>query len=401
MEIDNRLLPCMNIGMIGHVDHGKTTLTEALTGTWTDKHSEEIKRGISIRIGYADMTIYKCSVCNVYSTTEKCMKCFNDCEPVYTVSFVDLPGHETLIATVLSGTALMDYAILVISATEKCPQQQTAEHLVATKIGGVKNIIVAQNKIDLVSKERAMESYKEIKRFLEEMDIDAPIIPVSAQKRININFLLDAIVENFKIIKREDTEKPLLLIARSFDVNKPGTDVEKINGGVIGGALMKGKLNVGDTIEIKPGIVIEGKYEPIKTKIVGIQKKGRNLKTIEPGGLSGVMTELDPFLTKSDRLAGNIASYPSVLPETTNTLDTEFIPFSTGNIGYNRDIVNKGDIVMVTSYTIRSVGNIIQKSGDNIRIVLKIPLCKFKGGKIAISKQINGRWRLVGYGIIK
>lgn len=133
--------PCVNIGMVGHVDHGKTTLVKALSGVWTDTHSEEMKRGISIRLGYADTTFRKCPECGLpggYTVSNKCDQCEAETEEVRTVSFVDSPGHETLMATMLSGAAIMDGAILVIAANEECPQPQTKEHLMALNIIGKK-----------------------------------------------------------------------------------------------------------------------------------------------------------------------------------------------------------------------------------------------------------------------
>ena len=158
----------INIGMVGHVDHGKTTLTKALSGVWTDRHSEEIKRGISIRLGYADCIFYKCPKCaepECYGTQETCPKCGEKTQVLRKVSFVDSPGHETLMATMLSGAAIMDGAVLVIAANETCPQPQTAEHLMALEILDVKHIVVAQNKVDLAGKENAVKNYEEIKKF--------------------------------------------------------------------------------------------------------------------------------------------------------------------------------------------------------------------------------------------
>jgi len=140
-KIDDRLIPEVNIGTLGHVDHGKSTLVQALTGKWTSVHSEELKRGITIKLGYADATVYKCSKCNMLCTSESCPKCFEKCEPIRTLSFVDAPGHETLMATVLSGTSLMDGILFVIAANEKCPQPQTREHLTALEVVGIKNVI--------------------------------------------------------------------------------------------------------------------------------------------------------------------------------------------------------------------------------------------------------------------
>ena len=155
----------INIGMVGHVDHGKTTLTQALTGKWTDQHSEELKRGISIKLGYADAEFYKVTEKkNTIYTSEPNLKKYGKAknEHLRTVSFVDAPGHETLMAVMLSGAAIMDAAILIIAANEKCPQPQTREHLSALEIMGFDKFIVVQSKIDICTKERALESYKEI-----------------------------------------------------------------------------------------------------------------------------------------------------------------------------------------------------------------------------------------------
>lgn len=186
--------PEINIGMIGHVDHGKTTLTKALSGEWTDRHSEEVKRGISIRLGYADVAFYKCPKCEgaaAYCTDKKCPNCGSETEFVRAVSFVDAPGHETLMATMLSGAALMDGALLLVAANEHCPQPQTKEHLMALSIVGIDKIVIVQNKVDIVTQERALENYREIKEFVKgTIAENAPIIPVSAQSGVNIDLLI-------------------------------------------------------------------------------------------------------------------------------------------------------------------------------------------------------------------
>ena len=192
--------PEINIGMIGHVDHGKTTLTKALSGEWTDRHSEEVKRGISIRLGYADVSFYKCPNCEgaaAYSTKTKCPNCGSETEYLQSVSFVAAPGHETLMATMLSGAALMDGAILLVAANERCPQPQTKEHLMALSIIGIDKIIIVQNKIDIVTREEAVENFKQIKEFVKgTIAENAPIIPISANSGVNIDMLIQAIEEN-------------------------------------------------------------------------------------------------------------------------------------------------------------------------------------------------------------
>ena len=274
--------PEVNIGMVGHVDHGKTTLTKALSGEWTDRHSEEVKRGISIRLGYADVAFYKCPNCEgpaAYSTTPKC-KCGGKAEFLRAVSFVDAPGHETLMATMLSGAALMDGALLLIAANEKCPQPQTKEHLMALSIIGIDKIIIVQNKIDIVTREQAVENYKQIKDFIKgTIAEDAPIIPVSANRGVNIDMLIESIEEHIvSKIQRDLNAPPLMHVARSFDINSPGTVPKDLKGGVIGGTLIQGKLKVDDEIEIVPGrrVEIAGKptYEKISAKVTSLQAGG-------------------------------------------------------------------------------------------------------------------------------
>ena len=149
-----------NIGLVGHVDHGKTTLVKSLTGDWTDRHSEEVERGISIKLGYSNATILYCSSCDEYLTaymaeTERkkgqprysCPNCKGQLQFKRNISFVDAPGHEILMATMLSGAFLMDGACLLIAADEACPQPQTREHLAALNIAGIEKVIIIQNKI--------------------------------------------------------------------------------------------------------------------------------------------------------------------------------------------------------------------------------------------------------------
>lgn len=404
-NIDKRLIPSANIGMIGHVAHGKTTLTEALTNRLTLTHSEELKRGITIRLGYADMRIYKCPKCKKYCSTEKCSGCFEDAELQRTVSFIDAPGHETLMATVLSGASLMDGAILVIAANEKCPQPQTREHLMALDAVGIKNAIIVQSKIDLVNEKEALENYKQIKDFVKGTTLEgAPVIPVSSQKGVNIDVLLDHIE---KIIPSVDygeamSKEPKMLIARSFDINKPGYSPKKIVGGTIGGSIVSGVLKIGDEIEIRPGYRNGSKYSPLKTKIVGLQKAFMNLEEAGPGGLLGVMTELDPSLTKSDLLVGNVVGLPGKLPESKDEIefDVHLMKRVVGSeeMGDVRPL-KVGESLMVNVGTARSVGS-IESVKKVVKLKLKLPLCVEKKERIAISRQVSGRWRLIGYGII-
>jgi len=403
-EIREKMLPDVNIGLVGHVDHGKTTLTEALTGKWTDTHSEELKRGITIRLGYADATFYKCK-CGFYSHSKKCPKCFSDCEAIRSVSFIDAPGHETLMATVLSGTALMDGALLVIAANEKCPQPQTAEHLKALEIANIKNLIIVQNKIDIVSEEDALENYKQIKEFVKGTIAEgAPIIPISAQQKANIDILIKTILERIPKPKRDLSKNPKFLVARSFDVNKPGTKIKDLKGGVIGGSLVSGILKVGDEIEIRPGIRKNDEWTSLKTKIVSIQQGQTKLEEGEPGGLIALGTELDPSLTKSDSLVGNVVGHVDKLPPVIENmkLSVNLFDYVIGVSGQQKvEEIKTGDVLMITVTIAKSVGVVTSSHRDKVEIKLKIPICADIGDKVAISKQVDGRWHLIGWGIIE
>lgn len=401
------LLPEVNIGMVGHVDHGKTTLTEALTGVWTDTHSEEIKRGISIRLGYADVTFYKCPKCKepeCYGTSKKCIKCFSECKPLRTVSFVDAPGHETLMATVLSGAALMNGALLLIAANEPCPQPQTREHLMVLNIVGIKNIVVVQNKIDLVTQEQAMKNYEQIKEFLKgSIAENSPIIPVSAQQRINIDVLIKAIEDQIPTPDYDLRKDPKMLIARSFDVNKPGTPIEKLKGGILGGSLVQGKLKIGDEVEIRPGIKIKEKFTPVTTRVTGLQKSRADLEEITPGGLAGVSTELDPYITKSDSLAGSVLGLAGKLPPVFSEISLK-VNLLDRVVGFKETIkvetIKIGVPLMLSIGTNRTVGVTTYSKKDTIQVKLKLPICADKGEKASISSQFSGGWRLIGYGEI-
>ncbi|MBT3985018.1 translation initiation factor IF-2 subunit gamma [archaeon] len=404
--------PEINIGLVGHVDHGKTTLVSRLSGKWTDTHSEEKKKGITIRLGYANSTFYKCKKCKdpeCYSASSKCPKCKGVCEQLRTVSFVDAPGHETLMATMLSGSAIMDAAILLVAADEECPQPQTKEHLMALEIAGIKNIIIVQNKIDLVSNEDALKNYKEIQKFVKGSIAEkVPIIPISAQHNINIDFLIKTIEETFKTPKRDQKSNPKMFLARSFDVNRPGVEIPKVVGGVLGGSLIEGKLKVGDKVEIKPGRKIEkeGKVQwlPIETEIIGIKSGNDDLKEAIPGGSIAVLTKLDPSYVKSDKLSGNILGLPGKLPEA--YIQLELVPKLLERVvGSEKELkvdpVKKGEVLMLTVNASATAGVVTELSKNAFKINLKLPVCADKKDKLTISRRVGHRFRLIGYGTLK
>jgi translation initiation factor 2 subunit 3 len=398
----------VNIGVVGHVDHGKTTLVNSLTGAWTDRHSEEIKRGISIRLGYADANFYRCTQCEgteAYTTSTACSSCDGPAEAFRSVSFVDAPGHETLMATMLSGSALMDGAMLVISANEPCPQPQTKEHLMALELVGIKRIVIVQNKIDVVSQKVAVENYNQIREFVKGTIAEgAPIIPVSAQKGINIGALIEALDTTIPTPERDPEAVPIMLVARSFDINKPGASWKDIKGGVIGGSLIQGILREGEDIEVRPGRQVHpGRWEPVETKVSSINMGSKRILEATPGGLLGVATKLDPALTKSDALAGQVAGYPGSLPPVWDRLRFR-VTLMERVVGATSELkiepLKHNEPLMLSVGTAVTVGVVTGSKKDTVEMQLKRPVCAAVGARIAISRQVGARWRLIGMGVL-
>ena len=377
----------LNIGMVGHIDHGKTTILSKITGKFTDTHSEELKRGITIKLGYADTILEK------------------NGKKRY-ISFVDCPGHEMLMATMLSGAALIDAAILIIAANEGI-KPQTKEHLIALQAKKVNKIIIIQNKIDLVTKKEAQTNYQQIKDFVKNtIAEDSPIIPVSAQQNINIDKIKDLLME-IAIPKRDTKSVPEFLIARSFDINKPGTKIENLNGGVLAGILKKGTIKVGDELEIKPGITKkvanQTSYHPIKTKVTSIFRGQHSIKEATPGGSLAFETELDNTLSKTDSLSGNIASKPGSLPDISETLKIKYELFDEilgEETNSKIEQLKPSELIMLSINTTTTVGKIEKMTKDEIQLSLRIPAIPIKGDSVGLARNINGHWRLIGFGEI-
>ena len=404
--------PEVNIGMVGHVDHGKTTLTKALSGTWTDTHSEERKRGISIKLGYADTAFYK-NKDGEYYPRGKNPKGGEDSENdlLRVISFVDAPGHETLMAVMISGAAIMDGALLLVAANETCPQAQTREHLAALQIAGIKNIVVVQNKVDLVTRERAVESYNEILSFIHGTIAEgSPIVPVSAHHDVNLDMLIRAIEDTIPSPKIDSDEEGLMYVARSFDVNRPGLRPSKLKGGIIGGSIVEGSFSVGDSILIAPGRrIVEGsktRWEPLKTVIENIQAGGLDLETAHAGGLCGIATPLDPMSTKADDLSGQVMARDGELPPVWESLDLKLellekmVSGEDGDEGLVKPSQNN-EMLMVNSATATSVGTVSSSKKGEARLALRLPICAKGGSRITLSRRVGSRWRLIGHGTIK
>lgn len=401
--------PCVNIGTAGHVYYGKTTLLQSITGVWTSGHSEELRRGITIKVGYADAAFYKCKQCpapNNYSTQPVCGNCGGQADFERVVSFVDSPGHESLMANMLSGSALMDGAMLVIAANEHVPQPQTREHLLALQTLGIRQIVLVQNKVDLDSYDESIENYKEITKFVEgSLAEEAPIIPVSAQHNLNVDALIANIEAKIKTPRRPNNVIPLMHVLRSFDINKPGIGINSVKGGVLGGALIQGQFELGDEIEIRPGLLDDKKnrYEPIRSKIITLGTGAGLVETVKPGGLIAIGTSLDPSFVRSDSLIGSVIGLPDDLPEDVDNISVDLQLFDTA-VG-TQELVRVDPIKIKESLrlnvgTAATLGTVMNVRDKRAEIRLRKPICKIDKSRIAISRRIADRWRLIGSGII-
>jgi len=228
---------------------------------------------------------------------------------------------------------------------------------------------------------------------------------MSAQHNINVDVLIDQIQTNFKTPKRDLKKTPIMYIARSFDINKPGAEIEKLSGGVIGGVLKQGMFKVGDKIEIKPGFKVEreGKtlWEPIQTEITTLATGNEMVTEVSPGGSIGVSTKLDPSIVKSDSLSGTMAGYPGTLPELHYEIEIEPTLLKRV-VGTKKELevdpLKKGEALMINVNSSVTVGLVTDLHKDKVHLNLKIPICAEKGTRITLSRLLESRFRLIGYG---
>ena len=401
--------PEINIGLVGHVDHGKTTLTQAFTEEWTDRHSEELKRGISIKLGYADAAFYRCPNCpepSGYSVAPVCPSCGGEAKFLRAVSFVDAPGHETLMETMLSGAAIMDGALLLVAANEHCPQPQTREHLFALDIIGVRRVVVVQNKVDLLSAEEAKANHGEIVEFLRGSPIaNAPVVPVSANHKVGIDALIGEIERTIPTPTRDATKPPLMYVARSFDVNRPGTRPGELRGGVLGGSLLQGRITMGEEIEIRPGRAggTGASGESLTTHVTSIVSGGQEWDELRPGGLAAIGTSLDPSLAKSDGLTGRLVGSAGTLPPVSQKIRLRATLLDRV-LGAQREIkvdrIRTNETLAVTVGTTVATGKVTSARGDEVELTLNRAVTVFPGSRVAISRRLNA-WRLIGFGIVE
>jgi len=435
----------INVGTIGHVAHGKSTVVKALSGVQTVRFKTELERNITIKLGYANAKIYQGGPISETETPTG---------PLYTsrgsshadefveegrkyklrrhISFVDCPGHDILMATMLNGAAVMDAAILLVAGNETCPQPQTSEHLAAVEIMRLQHILILQNKVDLVKADAATAQQEQIRKFVAGTVADsAPILPVSAVLKYNMDCVCEYLVRKIPLPVRDFTSQPRLIVIRSFDVNRPGQDVAALQGGVAGGSILQGVLRVGDEIEVRPGIVSKiaaasGSQEnkegtsndgssgklvctPIYSRIGSLYAEQNDLQFAVPGGLIGVGTRIDPTLTRADRLVGQVLGLKGQLPAVFSEIEISYyllrrlLGVKTCDGGKQAKVqkLAKGEILMVNIGSTATGGKVSACKADLAKITLTQPVCTTEGEKIALSRRVDKHWRLIGWGEIR
>ncbi|KAJ7088134.1 elongation factor Tu GTP binding domain-containing protein [Mycena epipterygia] len=418
----------INLGTIGHVAHGKSTVVKAISGVMTVRFQSELVRNITIKLGYANAKIYKCQ--NEACPRPGCYRSYRSdkednppcerpgCNSRMTllrhVSFVDCPGHDILMATMLNGAAVMDAALLLIAGNESCPQPQTSEHLAAVEIMKLENIIILQNKVDLIKDAQALEHQKSITAFVKGTIAESsPIVPISAQLKYNIDAINEYIVKRIPIPVRDFTSAPRLIVIRSFDVNKPGAEVDDLKGGVAGGSILTGVLRLEQEVEIRPGIVTRDsagrtKCTPILSHIMSLHAENNLLQFAVPGGLIGVGTRIDPTLCRADRLVGQVLGAVGTLPQIYTELEIKLFLLRR-LLGVKTDEgkqtkvarLLKEERLLVNIGSTSTGGRVLSVKAGLAKIQLTSPACTEIGEKIALSRRIDKHWRLVGWGSVQ
>lgn len=391
--------PILNIGCLGSVSDGKSTTVFQLTGTKTQRHSNEQTRNITIKPGYANMKVWEKD--GEYTTTNS-ESVVDESNLVHHLSFVDCPGHQELILAMMGSVSLMKGAIVVVSAAEEISKKpQLIQHLAAAKMAGLEKLIVIFNKLDLITKETALHRKEELDSLLEKLNIKPKyIIPTALNKKLGLQNVIKAIMEVFPPELAEETSNSEFRITRSFDINKPGTNWDTIQGGVIGGSLMTGTLKVGDEIEIRPGQWAKNKtgdftINPIRTFIKSIQTDKLSLTDIHPGGLVALGTEIDPFYCKDDKLSGSIIGLVGQLPHVYSSITMDInITDEFGGTWTPKENTK----VYLQIGNVNTEALLMKIEASNCTFQLSKPSCITDNALILICYNVDDILKIVGYG---
>lgn len=230
----------------GHVDHGKSALVKALTGTDPDRLPEEKARGITIELGFAHLILDRPN------------------EQRFQIGIIDVPGHEDFVRNMIAGVGSVDLALLVVAADDGW-MPQTEEHLQILMYLGVRRAVIALNKSDLGKIDKMTSQIRD--QLRETSFVDSPIVPTSVHTGAGIENLKRALAAEFAMLRApRDIGKPRLFVDRAFSLHGIGT--------VVTGTLTGGKLSRGQSVNIQP--------KDLPGRIRTIQSHGRDLEFVEP-----------------------------------------------------------------------------------------------------------------------
>jgi len=421
--------PTINIGSLGHVMNGKTTIVKSLSTVDTKRYQSEQKDNKTIKLGYANAKFWQCSICpkpDCYQSSNSdtmelfCKHCDEPLILKKHVSFVDSPGHHSLMATMLNGTAIMDSTILVESASnDNIPAPQTAEHLLAMDIMNLPNACVCFNKLDLTDKSNLMIKIRQLQEYLQNTScFNSPIIPLSANFNVNTDILIQHLVENIPNPIRDLESKAEMIIIRSFNINKKQCiPVTELKGGVVGGSLIKGRLQKNTEVILMPGLYQKLQnsttrfgYRTINSRVLSMNSEKNDIDECIPGGLIGVQLTIDPAFTSQDGLVGNIMfeKHDEIMYKVYETIDIKYkilnykllcedTPENKAFYKFKTD-----DQVIINCNANDSVGMIISRNKKEkiITIQLNNPICAKYENIISISKKGDDGQKLIGQGEI-
>lgn len=400
----------VNFGTIGSVSNGKSTIVRDLTGISTQKHSTEKGRNITINLGYANCKIFRCkSTGKLYHTTSSTQEMYspdsNELMDLMThISFVDCPGHENYMATMIGGTSVMDSCLLVIACNEQVPMPQTLDHLLTINQTDVRDLLIVQNKIDLLEREAIINNAKEIREFLDETPFaHNQMIPISAQLGWNVEEICKYIISVSPKRISKINEKARMTILRSFDINYPNQQIDDIKGAVIGGSLSQGHFKLGDIIEIRPGNINsqDGKLvsTPLLARIDSMNCEKNQLEYAFPGGLIGIGLSLDPSLTRKNALVGQIVGHIGTLPDLYQNITIKYSRMK--NIKKDLPKIVQGEkiVVVINSASMEGIIESIEPH-HIINVKLNMLVCTEMEVPVAIFRKIEHRYKLCYFGKI-
>jgi len=384
-----------------------STLTKSLSGIVTQRHSLEKINNKSIKLGYANLKIFKCQDCEkpkCYQSSKsnifelKCQYCEKNMELVKHVSIIDCPGHNIYMATMLNGACVMNNIILVSAVNNKnLPAQQTIEHVKVSEFQRLDVGLICVNKIDLVSKRTALKQIKKLREYVNRISIlkNCMIIPISANYNINTDVICEYIANIDE--PKYDTNLPLkMMIIRSFNGNRQNVKIKDMKGGIIGGTIISGKISVGDRIKILPGLISYNNdrwfYRPLESRVRSIKSEQNIINTAIPGGLIGIQLSIDPGYTVRDRLIGNIIQnmehkYEYKIYDKIEIMLKKFD--KTLDLSIN-------DNVTLNCHASNIQAKILDKDNNKLKLILKSPIYNDKNDTITLSQYQNLQMKIVG-----